>query len=258
MKYLLIILTVAGLFACEEAFEHDSQGDDNLLVVEALFTSERKRQEVRLSETFSNLNDTPPQVTNALVALNDGDTTILLQHDEQNPGLYLTDTMQSLFGKVYTLYIQYDDKEYYAQATSAFGTPLEPFDMKEADSSLFEFVYNESSEPSMMEVTAKWDDPDGLGLRKAFFYTLNALDINTIFAPEKQALQFPEGATVYRKKYSLTPDHQEFLRSALSEVDWRGGIFDVSAGNVKTNLSEGAVGYFSVSMVRVDSTFVQP
>jgi hypothetical protein len=52
--------------------------------------------------------------------------------------------------------------------------------------------------------------------------------------------------------------HAAFIRTLLSETEWRGGLFDVQPGNVQTNLSEGAVGYFAVSTVVGDSTIILP
>lgn len=260
MKRWWLIWTIL-IIGCEEAFEYEPFSGDELLVVEALITSERKPQEVHLSKTFTDLNGDVPRVTDALVAIHDGDTTIILTHDPERPGTYMTDSLQGLFGKVYTLYILYEGKEYYAQATSAFGTPLEQIVIQEREDGLFQFIYQESSEPSMTEVIASWEETDSLGQnqqeqRRAFYYTLNSFDITSVFAPEKDNLIFPEGAQVFRRKYSLTQTHQDFIRSFLSEVDWRGGVFDVNAGNVLTNLTDGAVGYFSVSMVRTDTTVV--
>jgi hypothetical protein len=42
----------------------------------------------------------------------------------------------------------------------------------------------------------------------------------------------------------------------MMETEWRGGLFDVERGNISTNLSEGAIGYFAASTVLSDSTFV--
>jgi hypothetical protein len=44
----------------------------------------------------------------------------------------------------------------------------------------------------------------------------------------------------------------------MAETEWRGGLFDVQPGNVRTNLSEGAVGYFSVSAVVADTNLILP
>ncbi|MEQ8425482.1 MAG: hypothetical protein RIA63_12280, partial [Cyclobacteriaceae bacterium] len=67
---------------------------------------------------------------------------------------------------------------------------------------------------------------------------------------------FPENAVVIRKKFSVSPGYQSFLRSILSETEWRGGVFDVQRANAATNLTEGAIGYFAVSTVVTDTTIV--
>jgi hypothetical protein len=43
----------------------------------------------------------------------------------------------------------------------------------------------------------------------------------------------------------------------LMETEWRGGIFDVQHGNVITNLSSGAIGYFAASTVVTDTIFIE-
>jgi hypothetical protein len=37
------------------------------------------------------------------------------------------------------------------------------------------------------------------------------------------------------------------------ETEWSGGVFDVQHGNVNTNLSNGALGFFGVCMVVIDT-----
>jgi len=78
----------------------------------------------------------------------------------------------------------------------------------------------------------------------------------SLIKPGKETVLFPEGTKILRKKYSLSDDHQKFLRTMLSETEWNWGVFDVLLGNVYTNLSDGAVGFFSVSTVVSDSTVV--
>ena len=41
----------------------------------------------------------------------------------------------------------------------------------------------------------------------------------------------------------------------MIESEWRGGLFDVERGNITTNLSEGAIGYFAASTVITDTTY---
>jgi hypothetical protein len=84
------------------------------------------------------------------------------------------------------------------------------------------------------------------------------VDIIKEFAPAKQEVLFPEGTMVYRKKYSLSEDHQSFIRSLLIETEWRGGLFDVEHGNVQSNFTNGTLGYFGVCQVLSDSVLVAP
>jgi len=260
--FIYIALLILAIQGCEEASDQGLEIiPESLLVVDGRLTNERIRQEVKLSLTFEDLNLEAPAVTDAFILINDGVRNFVLTHDDSRPGTYLTDTLQALFGKFYTLFINHNGNEYFAFATAAIGTSLPPLTIEELDSGERKYLHNETI-PSLTEVAITWQevDPQGIPMiqtKEAFFYTLDVLDITKTFAPDKEPLTFPRGAVVHRKKYSLSDQHQNFLRSFLSEVDWRGGGFDVAAGNVLTNLSEGAVGYFSVSMVDSDSTLVQ-
>lgn len=258
---VLFILTCFGLMTgCEEANDwENSRNSEPTLVVEALLTNENIRHKVRLSETYQSLDGSPLPVSDAIVAINDGEQTMFLRQDPSHPGDYLTDTVRALFGKKYTLFVRHNRTDYYAQATAAFGSPLDPLTIEETADGQRKFVYTESESPSMTEVIVRWAEPSGNNVEVqketiAFFYTLDVIDVNRIFAPNKEPFIFAPEATLIRRKYSLTKDHQEFLRSYLSEVDWRGGIFDVAPGNVVTNMTNGALGYFSVSMIESDTT----
>ncbi len=263
LYYISIFFVSIMTISCEEAQEwtNDSEFEPQL-VVEAVLTSEKKRHEVRLSETFLNVDDQPPPVDNALVALVvNSDDPVLLEQDISRPGVYLTDTIRALFGNFYTLYILHEGNEYFSINTPSFGAPVEPLEYNERADGSYEFIYTESSSPSMMEVQISWqelNENNQLEERniQAFYYTLDVIDINKVFSPSKERIFFPPGSTVFRRKYSLTREHQEFLRSFLSEVDWRGSIFDVAPGNVITNISGGARGYFWVSTVRTDTQIV--
>ena len=85
-----------------------------------------------------------------------------------------------------------------------------------------------------------------------------SIDVNKIFRPAKERIPFPVGTRVYRRQYSMNPWQEDFVRTLMAETEWRGGLFDVQPGNVRTNLSEGAVGYFSVSQVVADTTIITP
>ena len=60
-----------------------------------------------------------------------------------------------------------------------------------------------------------------------------------------------------KKKYSLNAAHELFIRSLLVETNWSGGYFDEAHGNLQTNLSEEAIGYFSASSILIDAIIVK-
>lgn len=256
-KWCIYIATFLMLVSCEEIIDSGSEETtDEYLVVDALITNESKRHLVRLTAPMATQNATAEGVSGAVVVINDGDTTLVLEEDRQNPGDYYTPVFRAVFGKVYTLGIFYLGREYFGQATSAFGEPLKPVATTDLEDGMRKYEYVATEAPSMQQVRIEWAENGQQRALEGMYYTLNVVDINRIFAPPKEEFEFPAGATITRRQFSLTDRHAEFLRSMLSETDWRGGFFDLAPGNVVTNLSEGARGFFAVCMVTSDSTLI--
>ena len=93
---------------------------------------------------------------------------------------------------------------------------------------------------------------------RMLFYTLPTLDVSEIFAPEMEQISFPAGTNITERRYSLTPQHAEFVRELMLETQWAGGYFNVAAANVTTNLSSGAKGFFGLCAVTSLSVIVTP
>lgn len=262
IKHLYRILLMCMLLSCEEIIEPEKENVDtsDLVVVEGLLTNENKNHRIKLSRTIAALNETPQPINNATIQIEDGENVYELSLDPIEPGVYITNSFSAVFDKVYTLSIDLDGQLFSAEAMAAQGSNLEALNISGVEGG-FQYNYEESAQPSMMEVIATWTEIDSSNQVvsreiHAFFYTLKVVEVNQIFAPDKTPVRFPAGTRLIRRKYSLSREHQLFLRSFLSEVDWRGSFFDVAQGNVITNLSEGAVGFFGVSMVQSDTTMV--
>lgn len=267
MKIRLTILSLC-LFciSCEKelAWEVNPQNND-LLVVDAVISNEKMNHLVKLSHTNPESNGGFNPASGATVVISDGANNELLFEFPSGSGLYFTSPdFRALFGKQYFLLIQYNGKNYAATDASVPGQPLdnEPV-YKEVDNGLYTLNFREGEDPSMTRYFMNWiqtpycDDSEVGCLAKVIYYDLKTVDVNQNFRPEKETVFFPEETVIIRKKYSLSEPYRQFLRSMLSETEWRGGYFDVQRGNVFTNLSEGAVGFFAVSTVVTDSTFVQ-
>ena len=256
------------LLACEEPTNWDLKTQTtDLIVVEAQITNELKNHVVRLSRTVTGLNEKPEPVSGATVAVGADGSAAFFAEIPAGSGMYYSDTVQAVVEKTYYLFINYNGKEYTAATQMVPVTPLKQLDYRLVDEEkgLFELNYKDSNEPSKKEYWISWghlpafqDQPLTETLARTYHYTLESIDVNQLFKPDKERILFPAGSYVLRKKYSMSEDQQAFYRTFLSETEWRGSVFDVQKGNVITNLSEGAIGYFAVSTVVSDTTAILP
>lgn len=269
-KYTLLFLIFA-LTSCEEAIEY--KFEDNILnsiVVNCQLTNERKAHELILSQPVSSLNEVPKAISGVYVGIYDGDSVHELQEDILTKGLYKSDeNLRAVINRVYTLVIITAEKRYYASTYMLPVTPFIPLKYKfDEEKNLFKIdsvneVFNKD-ESAIYEVQIDWTNVPGYETidiskkrAKLYYYTLSTIDISELFAPKKEIVYFPAGTTIIESKYSVTPEHANFIRSMLLETEWRGGLFDVSKGNVQSNISDGGFGYFSVSTVIRDTVIVQ-
>jgi hypothetical protein len=261
--YFLILL-ICG--SCEEQITWDLDiSNTPLLVVEGMITNENMQHQIKLTRPVSELNAIPEPVSGATVVIYEPENSMVLTEDKPGSGIYLTDSMRAVFGKVYALIITIGEKEYTAQTSMVPVTPLDSLEYSSADGTEGYYKLNlfDTDEPSMTEYYLDWSQLPGFtdtdsSRAKIIYYSLNTVDVGEMFKPEQEQVVFPEGTVVHRKKYSMNEAHADFIRTLLSETEWRGGLFDVQPGNVQTNLSNGAVGYFAASTVVTDSTVILP
>ncbi len=266
-SWLALVLFGLGMItACEEKTDWALKTNpSDLLVVEGLFTNERTSHTVKLSRPTADLNGPFPAVSGALVVVGDGSKSTKLYEYPSGSGVYHSDTLQAVVGKTYYLYIDYKGKSYTASAAMVPVEPLKPLTYRKTGvEDQYEIIYQDTDDASKTENWITWsyltgyqDRPFQETTARLVYYTLKTLDVNQIFKPEKAPVTFPVGSIVLRKKYSMSDAQQAFVRTMLSETEWRGSIFDVEKGNVITNLSEGAVGFFAVSTVVSDTTIIQ-
>ncbi len=252
------------LSSCEKAFDWQYQNENSkILIVEGIITNENKTQTVNLSWVRANPNDADIPVTNADVSVKIAGVTYLYSHDSLNPGLYKS--QQAFIGVVdvpVSIKIIVDGVTYtgYDKMIPVTTSQRVKFKQVSTTDTLYE-VTNvsgtlSSTEQAMWEINIDWsflpayqNKPADSCKARLYYYDLKTIDVSEVFAPAKQTLEFPKGATVVQTKYSLSYRHAEFIRSMLLETEWRGGMFDVSPGTVFTNINGGAVGFFGASSV---------
>lgn len=261
MRFFIVISLFLILISCEK--QTDWQYDDNynsLLVVEATLTNEIKPHLVKL--TKSSLSDTLQLASGATITISDGTYVDVLEEIPIGSACYYTDSnFIAVVGKRYLMTITYEGVKFIA---ASYAVPVSNFAPLSYSYSAEKQMYKidwvagvyDAQNPAMYEITVDWTavagyenaNPDTC-IARMYYYSLPTLDVNQIFTINKEKVYFPKGSLITESKYSLTKEHADFIRSMLSETEWRGGFFDAYQSNVKTNLSFGATGYFATCMV---------
>ena len=262
---ILAFLILAA--SCTEKIHWELEYQEvDVMVVEGKITSETKAHEVKLTWPVYEANGTPDPVTGALVGINDGRQIHSLTEDPGRPGVYLTDP--GFAGEVdrgYQLRIRYMDRLVTAVAFMREVLPFQfmrPYPVQQ-DPLLYEVHISDQNGPAIVRMELDWSHVPGYDTLPRdethaliYHYTLGSVDVNRIFAPDREHVRFPPGTIVFREKESVSREYEEFLRGMLSETDWRGGVFDVLPGNARSNLGEGAIGYFTAGEVIRDTVVI--
>jgi hypothetical protein len=159
---------------------------------------------------------------------------------------------------MYRLGVKVMSREFSALARMVPVTPIGLFRYTADNSREGYFFITEpvSAIPALTEYEVSWEVPGNPGERDTSvlrYYTLSTVDVNQFFKPAGTKHSFPANSQIIRRKYSLAPDYERFIRSLLSETEWKGGWFDVLPGNLHTNLTPGALGYFAACSVVTDT-----
>jgi hypothetical protein len=264
---MVLLSLIFFLASCTEEADWDlNYQEEELIVVEGKITNETRSHEVRLTRPVYERNGVPAPVCGMELAIHDGRILYPLTEDRTRPGVYLTPPdFSGEVEKGYQLRIRAGDglitAVTYMRAVSPFQF-MRPYRVQE-DPPLYEVHIADSDGPAIVRLELDWSHVPGyenLPVEEThaliYHYTLGSIDVNRLFPPDQEQVRFPPGTIVYREKESVNGLYEEFLRGMLSETDWRGGVFDVLPGNARTNLSEGAIGYFTASEVIRDTLVI--
>lgn len=265
-KLAWMVILILVFSSCEEViFWEPGPLEEDRIVVEAILTDEFKRQEISLSGLKDSLNGQSKAISGAFVSVKDASSEYLLWEDPQSPGLYKSATPFAIESyKRYTLSVDWNNNKYEAEASAVASYPMRNFPFipfQKTDSLSIGGLgvdYNEQ-EQAMYEFIIDWKNilPGDTTQAKLVHFVFNAINIAQLFGPEQEFFVFPKGSTVYKSKYALSDGYAEYLRSLVIESKWKGGFFEESSGNLPTNISNGALGYFAVCTVQRDTMIAQ-
>jgi hypothetical protein len=269
IKIQIISLLLLLVISCEKATNWEIVPNEmNFIVVNGLITNEKKEHQIILSHPVEQLNEIAEPISGAIVSIYDGDSLHQLTEIPTNSGIYNTDmNFRAFISKTYALLITVNGRNYYA---FAYLLPVTPFNvLKYSYKPKHQFYTIDSvaqpfdiDEAAMYEISIDWRHVTGYDTIHdeektaiVYYYSLPTIDVSEAFKPELEKIYFPAGTQIIEKKYSLTPQHAEFIRSMLLATEWSGGLFDVAHANVKTNMSTGALGFFGGCTV-VSKSFI--
>lgn len=272
MRILILLTGLLVLMACEKQTSWELQtADTNTLIVDGIITNEFKKQQIRLTYSGGSTKEAAIPVSGASVIVDGKIRTFIFEEKVAGSGLY--ESTIPFSGNIktnYRLTIVNNGKTYYADAEMIPVTPLlkMEYELVDEKDSLYKIKYIASSYNEftqvMYEIDIDWSFlprydslPDDSCKAKLFYYTLSSIDISQFFTPAAEKLYFPKGALVKERKYSITKEHEAFLRSLLFETTWRGGYFDEAPANVRTNLSNGAFGFFGACAVAERTDYIK-
>jgi hypothetical protein len=273
MKKIFPILFLATfLISCEESIHLDLDQTPSTVVIEGLVTNKAGIQSVKVSRTadFYSAGNTP-RITNALVTVKDdlGIEHVFVHNPrdaDDSTGIYIPeDGFIGEIGRTYTLTVDLDGATYTATDDLVSVIPM--------DSLKYRFDEDEAEEPKdfgrayeLLLYAREPQDQTNFYLFK--FYRNDSLkyysDTDIYFSDDKLLAEDIDGiespifftlgdkATV--EAYSLSRAGYVFyydLSTILNNDE--GGMFGPIPASPRTNLSNGALGFFQVSAVNTST-----
>lgn len=259
MKNLLSFLIVClALTNCTERIDFDLNDDENKrLVVEGMITDELKKHWVRLTYTTSYYDsETPEPATGATVNITDGEQVWPLTEEPAGSGFYYTDVIAGTVGNEHTLNITLDGQDYEASDMMNPVSELEMIALGDDPEDEEEFiVYGWTADPGGVENFYRWnifrngvllnDSLDDFAWNNDYLYDGTVLEAYEMWYLEHD--EFNQGDTIVLEQMGITEMADEVYRAMNLETNWRGGLFDSAPANVQTNVTNGAVGFFTVA-----------
>lgn len=276
IRTLIVLLAISTmLWNCTERIELNLDSTYTRLVVEGNVTSDTMTHWIRLSETSDYFhNQVAPAVTGARVSVDDGVSVHLLTESDTLPGWYFTSPdYHGIPGRTYTLRIgNVDiDKDGEPEDYSAAST-MNP--VNSLDSIKIEW-FDTFFTGYQVRIWA-WDSPqpdwyafkvrkNGILLTDTLYEMIVQSDEffngNYTYGIPSQFLSTDKpdevvevGDTITFEINGITEEYYNYVIEAQSQVFPQTPLFSGPPANIRTNIDNGAIGFFEAYSVNYSST----
>lgn len=276
MKYIILIFTAFVFWSCEKTVLLDLDQTPSKIVIEGLVTNQPGYQFVKVTRTvdFYESGETP-RITDATVLVEDdlGNEFLYTHNPNNHPdsaGYYFpVIPFVGETGRTYNLTVDVNGEQYEASdklydVTSIdsleYRVNIDEEDDPKEDGKFYEvLMYAKEPQETDDYYLFKFFRNDSLVLYNPsdiYFSDDKTLgeEINGIPSPVFYAL----GDTARVEMYSLSRAGYVFYNDLFNLINNDGGMFSPPPANSRTNLSNGALGFFQVSSVNISGLRINP
>lgn len=281
LSYLFIALFFAT--ACEKIVDLEIPSEDPRLVVESQITDKLSYWEVKLNLSQPYFDqDSASDISDAIVSITgtDGADETLAHIGD---GLYRSaNQMQCGSGETYTLTIEYKGTTYVANEETPNGFPIDlilsyflPNNNGFIESGYYVFIKGEENE--YKGDSYLWNFYVNDTLKDNFGYLLEDDEFGEVsylnptidpddplagiaqnILPRPFPFKVLPGDSINIEQYNLSPLYYEYLQDLQNQLNRSGSPFDPPPANLNNNISNGALGYFSVASRFESSIVIEP
>jgi hypothetical protein len=275
MNKLFIPAVISILFiSCDKEIILDLNKTQSKIVIEGLVTDQPNKQFIKVSSTAGFYSSgATPKITDAVVSVKDDlDNTHVFVHNPNNhvdsAGYYLPqDPFVGEVGRTYTLTVVAEGKTYTAEDKMFSVTQVDKLEYRVSD--------DEEKDPEeknkIYEVLVFAKEPQETKDYYLFkFYrndTIKFADNNDIYYSDDVLLgenidgipspnYYGIGDKAKVEAYSLTRSGFVFYADLQKLLRNDGGLFGSPPANCRTNLTNGAIGFFQVSSLKYNEIMV--
>ena len=270
-----LLLFVATLMGCTERIDLELDETYSRLVVDGEITSEIKAHRVRLTTSSSFLGEEPDfPVQGASVKISDSRSVYPLKENPDEPGNYYTDAgVEGIPGETYMLDIELQEEingtTHYTASCSMFpAAPMDSIgiqwieqwevweiqcyaqDPPSRDFYMFDLLRNGTLLTDTINERFVTDDQFYNGS-----YT-NGVGVGYLSPSEGEDIQ--PGDEITLRLGRITEEYYQYYWEVVSETGYNNPLFGGPPANIKGNISNGAMGFFSAYAVEVAGKIYEP
>ena len=269
MKKIPLVLFALIIYACssEELSIDDIVSSKNNhqfdVVVDCYITTELKKHYIKLSAPSKDVtNNQSDPVSHAIVYIANDDNKYSFEEIEIH-GIYESITeFAPQVGQEYEMHVKVGNMEYFACEmpvvvsdidSSQIQLPKRDMGVISSSKTYFlvdkhQFGYPENNKWLWLDDIPIEYFSNPFSENLYYCYTHSRAELQGLYPNNTYLYSFrgsPEDSITILK-YSLSDNYYEYLIALFSETEWEAGIFSSIPGNLPSNLSEGAAGYFYI------------